>query len=325
MKKIIGFLIVLGVLVLGAPQAKAYTLDDLMAQITSLQQQVSGLQNEMSAATLKAITPTAIPVATTACLPTTFPSIKIISPNGGENYNMGGIIKIKWSSCNLDLGNIQIRLRDNRYSTEIGFGEIPIAGAYTSNSITSSGSYDFIVNSNNLGTLSNNNIGGNYYSIIISASYGPNNIPGGPSFVYDISDNLFKINSGNIVTPPIKNTTTTSPTLTKTPTLTPAKTSTTTATKLIIDQAAKNVFQKICIFQRVAGLYKADDSFGCGSAFGPLTTQLLKKYYKSFVPSQSFIDGDNTVMLTYQQCQGLAALVPGSQCVEISPGDFVLH
>ena len=60
MKKIIGFLIVLGVLVLGAPQAKAYTLDDLMAQITSLQQQVSGLQNEMSAVALKAITPTLV-------------------------------------------------------------------------------------------------------------------------------------------------------------------------------------------------------------------------------------------------------------------------
>lgn len=35
------------------------------------------------------------------CLPTTTPWIKVLSPNGGEIYNMGDSIKLTWKSCNL--------------------------------------------------------------------------------------------------------------------------------------------------------------------------------------------------------------------------------
>ena len=39
------------------------------------------------------------------CLPTTDPWIRVISPNGGENYQMGENITIKWKTCNLSSSN----------------------------------------------------------------------------------------------------------------------------------------------------------------------------------------------------------------------------
>jgi hypothetical protein len=37
----------------------------------------------------------------TDCLPTTAPWIKVVSPNGGENYTTGQQIEVKWDSCNI--------------------------------------------------------------------------------------------------------------------------------------------------------------------------------------------------------------------------------
>lgn len=37
----------------------------------------------------------------TSCLSSTAPWVKVISPNGGETYNVGGQITVKWTSCNV--------------------------------------------------------------------------------------------------------------------------------------------------------------------------------------------------------------------------------
>ena len=79
MKKIIGFLIVLGVLVLSAPLINATVIAP-----------ISG-------------------TATRACLPTTTPYITVTSPNGGESYLAGNSMIVNWTSCNI-VGNVDISL-----------------------------------------------------------------------------------------------------------------------------------------------------------------------------------------------------------------------
>ena len=69
--KIISIFVLLFVFFVSVPAAKAYTVDDLMTQIASLQQQVSSLQ---SAIALRAIAPTIAPV------PTTVPVPKVVTP-----------------------------------------------------------------------------------------------------------------------------------------------------------------------------------------------------------------------------------------------------
>ena len=78
--KIIGVFVLLSVLFISAPMsAKAYTLNDLMAQITSLQKQVTGLQ---SAIALKAISPAVVSTIKPIVLPKTItPTISpVITP-----------------------------------------------------------------------------------------------------------------------------------------------------------------------------------------------------------------------------------------------------
>ena len=44
-----------------------------------------------------------------ACLPTTVPSITVTSPSGGEIYNGGQQVLVKWTSCNVS-GNVYLGL-----------------------------------------------------------------------------------------------------------------------------------------------------------------------------------------------------------------------
>ena len=81
MKKYIGFLIVLSFLVFGFSQVKALVNNNL-------------------------------PVSD--CLSTTTPSITVLSPNGGEVYQAGQQITVKWKSCNftpsISAGGIDIKI-----------------------------------------------------------------------------------------------------------------------------------------------------------------------------------------------------------------------
>jgi len=51
-----------------------------------------------------------------------------------------------------------------------------------------------------------------------------------------------------------------------------------------LQQAANIVFQDICKFQKLAKLFPTENFAGCGSAYGPQTTKLLKKYFLLFSP-----------------------------------------
>ena len=94
MKKYIGFLIVLSVLVFGTSQVKAIISNNL-------------------------------PVSD--CISTTTPSITVLSPNGGEIYNAGQQITVKWKSCNfspsISAGGIDIRIS---ISAKLPSGENPV-------------------------------------------------------------------------------------------------------------------------------------------------------------------------------------------------------
>ena len=57
----------------------------------------------------------------TDCLPTTKPWVKVLSPNGGEIYQAGESVDVKWKSCNLNT-SVYITLSGFPYPNNIQFG-----------------------------------------------------------------------------------------------------------------------------------------------------------------------------------------------------------
>ncbi|KKQ34757.1 MAG: hypothetical protein US50_C0038G0017 [Candidatus Nomurabacteria bacterium GW2011_GWB1_37_5] len=47
---------------------------------------------------------------TLSCTPTDSPSITVLSPNGGEVFQIGGQMSVQWSSCNVGPGSVGIEL-----------------------------------------------------------------------------------------------------------------------------------------------------------------------------------------------------------------------
>lgn len=173
MKKYIGIFVLLLMFFVLTPTAKAYTLDDLMAQITSLQQQVSDIQSQLSATALKAVTPTPISVA---CSPTTTPWVKVTSPNGGETFTAGNPVTVTWTSCNLSTSsfNTDIYIKNSINGPLVAYLNV---GGFLQNG----GSKTFILPTN-LAT-------GNY--LVFVGILGANNYLAAT----DYSDNLFTINA----------------------------------------------------------------------------------------------------------------------------------
>ena len=96
MKKYIGILIVLGVLVLSAPMFKTAKAD-IFNYIP---------RDSMSAtAVLSTTDASAQRVALKICSSTgtAQPWIQVLSPNGGESYVTGQKITVKWTSCNISI------------------------------------------------------------------------------------------------------------------------------------------------------------------------------------------------------------------------------
>ncbi|KKQ34684.1 MAG: hypothetical protein US50_C0040G0011, partial [Candidatus Nomurabacteria bacterium GW2011_GWB1_37_5] len=94
-KKLFLALFVLGLLV-SPMAAKAITLDDLAAQISSLQLEISGLKNQLIAQVRNYTLPLAEPTAITP-VKTASNVVAVISPNGGETLEIGQTYSIKWS------------------------------------------------------------------------------------------------------------------------------------------------------------------------------------------------------------------------------------
>lgn len=216
MKKYLVLFLILGMFAVAVPSVKAYSVGDLYAQIKSLQKQVTGLQDQLSGSALSAsrvatgaevapatITPTApmaevAPTQTTItkvdssvlkqapCTSTTTPWIKVVSPNGGENFSVGNI-PVTWTSCNVP-ANTHVNVRvtyegtlgslDPFVSLNTGSAIFPL----TSTMVTNSGwKYK------------------NYYKISLRAT-----IAGSGFVVADTSDNYFNILNSTPTTTPTK-------------------------------------------------------------------------------------------------------------------------
>ena len=110
------------------------------------------------------------------CTSTSIPSIKVISPNGGEIYTTGQKINVKWSSCNITssaLNTFVALHKDGEWESV----------TYLSNATTKDGNETF--------TIPANIIAGNYKVRIGSVS---------AKVQQDYSDNLFTINSSLVST-----------------------------------------------------------------------------------------------------------------------------
>ncbi|MDD5146554.1 MAG: Ser-Thr-rich GPI-anchored membrane family protein, partial [Candidatus Pacebacteria bacterium] len=117
-------------------------------------------------------------------------SIKIISPNGGETWQVGQTYSIKWESAAYPLNaSVQIGLRDKRYDPNLGTGEATIVNT------TNTGNYSWTVPAN-LGSMVLD--GTSIYSVV---AY----IDGGGDGKFDKSDDYFSIKNNqsylNILSP----------------------------------------------------------------------------------------------------------------------------
>ena len=134
--------------------------------------------------------PTSTPTPTQASEPTPVPtptpksispSFTLLSPNGGESWQVGLTYTIQWNTTGYPLSAaVQVGLRDNRYPTELESGEAVVANT------TNTGSYAFTVPSS-LERLSEGMLGGSkIYTVVVY-------INGGGLEKFDESNNPFSI------------------------------------------------------------------------------------------------------------------------------------
>ena len=119
-----------------------------------------------------------------ACGPNTEPWIQVLSPNGGEVYNAGDHVTVKWESCNPIDPQVMIILK----STQTNFGA-EIASVSDTGIAT-------IVLPSALGPFQEPVISGSYYKILLQL--GGNAM--GYSAPTDISDNVFNISNRPTIT-----------------------------------------------------------------------------------------------------------------------------
>ena len=131
-------------------------------------------------------TPTEPPIATTDCDSSTAPYIKVLSPNGGETYNAGQKITVKWTSCNAG-NNVIIGMQgDGSYSMTAAFPYI------TNLPVANTGSSSYILPSSSLFFSPNGLVSGvPVYKIVVYV----------PQGIQDLSDNWFTINGPSVTTP----------------------------------------------------------------------------------------------------------------------------
>ena len=118
---------------------------------------------------------------TTACLPTTAPYIKVLSPNGGEIYQAGQQITVTWSTCNPNSNQAYILVVLRSIPSDMGTKEI---GWYPNTGTAN-------ITLPTTGGLNNLLTSGKYYKISLELGDGGM----GRIVPTDDSDNLFTINN----------------------------------------------------------------------------------------------------------------------------------
>lgn len=124
--------------------------------------------------------------AGTGCLPTSIPSVTVLSPNGGEVFTAGQQITVKWTSCNLP-PTAQIGVFLEYVPTPVVYNMLGGYNASVPNTGIATITLPSILNWPGL-PVSNPVSWGNNYKMYISTNF---IFP----FQPDLSDNLFTINS----------------------------------------------------------------------------------------------------------------------------------
>lgn len=146
------------------------------------------------------------------------PTIEMLSPNGGEKYEVGDRVSVRWKTYGLPQNvDSQLSLMDDRipgWQTRSFFGSAPVLNYATL--VSSNGSeniyeYNFVVPSNFNSTLPEhyrNIFGGKHYKINVVAVFNPQGKTLSERVITDYSNNSFALGSEsslqpllNVVTP----------------------------------------------------------------------------------------------------------------------------
>ena len=124
---------------------------------------------------------------TLGCTSTSTPSITVTSPKGGEIYTAGGMLNIKWNSCNTTNKKVSIELRKKNHPIAGGLYQ-EYSWANIAENIPDAGSFSWPINLSSLTPIGIGQITpGNDFYVNVTDSV---NFDG----VYDFSNNPFTIN-----------------------------------------------------------------------------------------------------------------------------------
>jgi peptidoglycan hydrolase-like protein with peptidoglycan-binding domain len=126
--------------------------------------------------------------AAPTCTSSSQPSITVLSPNGGEVYQEGQQVTIKWKSCNVSTNeNVRALISFNQGASIVVTGS---GNGWTNND----GEENITIPT--LGIWGNLQVQpGTFYKIYMETFFAPPNIPVG--YTTDFSDNLFTINNNS--------------------------------------------------------------------------------------------------------------------------------
>ncbi len=159
----------------------------------------TGGPHTLAVMTTKCVQNTLPPPPPTTCNINSIPSIKVLSPNGGEIYQAGEPIPIKWKTCNIG-SDKKIRIQMNLYKSTVSnytipmIGQTPFEGTYINNWTPNDGEEITRLDIDNFPAHEPFRYG-NDFKVYIQAQDMNNNAV---LIADDYSDNLFSIRKGDI-------------------------------------------------------------------------------------------------------------------------------
>ena len=209
------------------------------------------------------------------------PSIKVLSPNGGEIYQAGNQITVKWTSCNVPASDkLDITLKNMDQPME---QDLTNPGTGTSND----GSETFTLNLPQTMQL------GTHFKVLVNDSY----LTISSGQVGDWSDNLFTINGAGVISD-------TTSVATTTPVSTLSKTEVTSPTIVSFNRVL-NVGSKGADVSALQKILKQKGFLSANPTgyYGTLTRDAVKKYQKNanFINTNGKVDANTIEMIKGEQ------------------------